>query len=385
AFQHFDNVASKFQVPMLMGALGGDEDTTFDGTSTEAFWAIRSPLEHIHKIRVPTFIVGGLHDLFQRSEPLAYETMKLNTTTKLLMGPWNHLEAAVGKGLPSKEGIPRLNQIALQWFDQYVKGEDVAADKLPNVTQYVKGADKYITSTDWPLPEAKAVTLYMHNRGELKETAPSKGAANKQYLNTPLGGLCSMSASQWTFGALGMIPLPCYTENNLADLSSLVYETPVLEEGMYINGPIIANVWISSNAKDAQVSVRVSDVHPNGKAMALTNGIHTASLRAVDESRSRYLDGVMIQPWHPYTKEAKQPLEKGAPTLVPVEIFPTSAWIAPGHKLRVSVGSGNLGQGLPPLPTLLEMYDWTLHTKLYNEADFPSHVVLPVVPEQVLQ
>src|SRR3546814_1053285 len=123
---------------------------------------------------------------------------------------------------------------------------------------------------------------------------------------------------------------------------------------MYIDGPIEADVWLWTTAADASLSVRVDDVDENGVSKSLTNGIQTASLRMVDESRSRKLDGQMIQPWHPYTQDSVQAVGSGNLVMVPVEIFQTSAMIAKGHSLRVAVGASDLPQGVPPVPTLLQ-------------------------------
>lgn len=379
--QHLSNALTQFQAPLVLKALLGDGTTAYDDPAPDSFWAIRSPLENDGKISVPTFIVGGLHDLFQRSEPLTYEAIKNQTTTKLLIGPWTHLEAGLGQGLPA-DGVPPLNHIALRWFDQYLKGLSVGADALPNVTQYVAGLGHYVTAVDWPHPQATAQRLYLHADKSLGEDVPAKNATPHIFVANPLEGLCSISASQWTAGILGFIPVPCFTNDNSANLWNVNYQTPVLDAGLYLNGPIEADVWISSSAQDASVSVRVDDVGPDGTAVALTNGLQTASLRAVDETRSRTLDGEMIQPWHPYTQASTQALVPGQPTLVRVEIFPTSAYLAPGHRLQVSIGASNVAQGLPPIPTLLGTL--SLSTTLYDDADHPSSVVLPVVPTAAL-
>ncbi len=105
----------------MAGALIGDENK-YD---TE-FWRIRSPLEQIDKITAPTFVVGGLNDIFQRGEPLIYEGLKDHTTAKLLIGPWEHLDGSSGAGLPA-DGVPALANIRLAWFDQYLKGMDTGA------------------------------------------------------------------------------------------------------------------------------------------------------------------------------------------------------------------------------------------------------------------
>ena len=149
-----------------------------------------------------------------------------------------------------------------------------------------------------------------------------------------------------------------------------------------LNGPIEADVWIATTALDAGVSVRIDDVDAAGNVTPLTDGLQTASLRAVDASRSRTMNGLMIQPWHPFTPSSVQPLVPGVPVLVPVEVFPTSALIAKGHKLRVAIGASNLPQGVPPLPTLLNSLVGVL--TVYSDAAHPSKVVLPVVPATAL-
>ena len=366
-----------FQVPLLLQSVIGDPDTAFDGE----FWRVRSPIEQAGNIQVPTFIVGGLSDIFQRGEPLLYEALKNRNTTKLLMGPWTHLDL-INTGLPA-DGVPTLDEIALRWFDQYVKGEPNGADRLPNVTQFVLGHGHFVSTTDWPHPQASAQRLYLRGDKSLSADAPAAGENSNLVLQQPLTGLCSASASQWTAGALGLIPiLPCVQDDNVATLLDARYETPVLAQDLYLSGPIQADIWITTTALNAGLSVRVSDVDGAGNAAPLTNGLLTASLRAVDESRSRYLDGQMIQPWHPFTPESEQAVVSGEPMLLQVEVFPTSAMIAAGHKLRISVGPSDIPHGLPPLPDLVPGVLGVI--TVLSDAEHPSSVVLPVVPAGVL-
>jgi putative CocE/NonD family hydrolase len=375
--QHLISAVTDFQVPTILKALAGDPETAYDGD----FWKARSPLENDAQINVPTFVVGGLHDLFQRSEPMTYEAIKTHAPTKLLIGPWTHIQAATGAGLPV-DGVPTLSQITLRWFDQYVKGLDVGADKMPNVTQWVSGYEHYVTASDWPHPQASAQRLYMLGDKTLSTTAPTAETASNKVLQLPIEGLCSISTSQWTAGIAGYIPLPCFSNSNSAERCSVKYETPVMTEDYYLNGPIEADIWMSTSAMDAGLSVRVDDVDASGTAKSLTNGIQTASLRAVDDSRSRKLDGQSIQPWHPYTQASVLAVGANTPVLVPVEIFSTSALIAKGHKLRVSVGASDLPQGVPPIPTLLQSLVGVL--TIYSSATMPSSVVIPVVPASAL-
>ncbi len=368
---------SSFVVPRTIGVLAGQPDSAYDND----YWAAKAPLEVSQGLRVPTFIVGGLHDIFQRSEPLNYEALKNHTTTKLLIGPWHHLQAATGEGLPL-EGVPALDHIALMWFDRYLKNINNGAETLPNVTQWVWGHEHFVSSVDWPHPQASAQRYFAQPGGGLSRTKPPADAAPATVLQQPANGLCSESTLQISLGLTGYVPLPCWYEDNTAQVLEATFDTAALTEDMYINGPIQADIWMSTTAQNAGLVVRVSDLGPDGKARALSSGIQTASLRAVTTSKSRYLNGEMIQPWHPFTAETVEAVGSGNLVKVPVEIFPTSALIKKGHQLRISVGASNFPFGLMPATDLSQSAAGVL--SIYSDAEHPSSIVLPVVPAKVL-
>lgn len=364
-----------FQIPTLLKAILGESETAFD----EEFWAIRSPIEKVDEINVPTFIVGGLFDLFQRSEPLWYERLSGKVPVKLLIGPWTHLEAAglPNNGLP-RDGVPTLDQIRLQWFDQYVMGLDTNVEHQPNVTQYVLGLERYETTNHWPHPDLRAQRYFLNESGELTEALPGDEAAMSTF-QQPLNGLCSFSTTQWTAGLTGLLPIPCLEDNQFSELAAIKFELNPPEGGLYLNGPMQADLWVSTTALDVQVSVRLDLVHPNGTTTPITNGLLTASMNSVDESRSRIIDGEMLQPWHTFRREDRSLLSPGEIRKVSVEIFPTSVFIPADRALRVSINTSNVAQGVAPvltslLPSLLGKM--TLHLG----PDSPSSLVMPVIP-----
>lgn len=380
--QHLQGALTDFQVPVIAGALIGDENK-FD---TE-FWRIRSPIEKIDQVSAPTFVVGGLHDIFQRGEPLIYEGLKDHTNAKLLIGPWTHIEGSFGAGLPA-DGVPDLASLRLAWFDHYLKGMETGAEAYPPVTQYYKGEERYVTAADWPHPEARAETFYLHGKpllaqlGTITRDAPA-ASYQTSLLQTPLNGLCSASASQWTAGILGMITPPCAAQDNVVNLLEAVYTSDPLTEPMAINGPITGQIWASTTAFDTNVTVRISVVDENGIARPLTHGIQMASMSANDPQRARYLDDKLIQPWHPYSAESQRNISPLTPYQTDVEVFPTSAVIAAGERLRVSVGASDLPHGISPLPDLLASLLGAL--TIYSTPAMPSRVNIPLVPMSALQ
>lgn len=368
--QRLVGLPSSFQVKVLTGALLGDPEIAYDGD----FHAQRSPSEMTAAIRVPTFLTGGLRDIFQRGEPLNYERLKANVPAKLMIGPWHHTNH--GSGLPV-DGVPSMNQMILMWFDHYVKGIDTGAERIPNVTQYVNGYGHYVTSPDWPHPQARAQTLYLHGDKSISDAAPAADESPNYVLQQPLGGLCDMNTVQWSAGIAGNLPFPCLENNSYAYASELVFDSAPFEEDVYLNGPMQANIWVSTTALDANVSVRIDDMDGDSGSQ-ISSGLQVASMRAVDETRSRYLDGVMIQPWHPFTQDSKQDLALGEAVMVPVEIFPSSAMIAKGHHLRISIGSSDVMRGTMPVPMLIPAAAGLM--TVYSDAQRASSIVVPVVP-----
>lgn len=349
-------------------ALAGD--TSYDGP----YWKTTSPLEVVDNIRVPTFVVGGEHDIFQRGEPLIYERLKQHVTTRLLIGPWTHQDGSAGAGLPAG-GVPSLDSIALRWFDHYLKGMSTDIGSIPEVTQYVLGTGQWETRTDWPDPSLTPSRLYL-GAGNTLGSAPPPPSAPDTFLQNPVSGVCTQSTSQWSAGILA--PVPCTTDNRLDEATSGVsYTTAPLTHALQFDGPLFADVWVSTTASDAVVTVRVTDVAPDGTSTELTDGWLAASFRAVDASRSRYVDGQLMQPWHPFTRDSVLSVPAGQAVELPIEIFPTDAVIPAGHSLRLYVGPNDFPHAVPPVSQLAG--ELGVVVQVLHDPQYQSYLELPVV------
>lgn len=400
--QHIDAIDSWYLPTVNNGLAGKVGISTDDGS----FWSVRSPIEGANQIKVPTFLVGGTNDIFQRDVPLLYEQIKRNANTKLMVLPGSHV-GSINNLIAGAEGVPKGRYLLLQWFDQYLKGMNTGAASMPNVTQYVQGygsTERYARATDWPHPQMTARRMYLREGKLLSTQAPTatEVSASVSEPQAPVvtisrgnesvkaevtlndGSKCSSSYDQWTLGIAGILGGSCYKDANKVETAqkAAIYETPALSSDLYLNGPIQADVWVTTTRTDAALAVRVDSVSPDGVATPISTGLMSARYRAVDTSRSRYVNGVMIQPWHAFTASSAQPVVPGQPMLVPVEIFPNAALIRAGHKLRVAISASNQAQGVWPLPNQANANGGT--TVILNSAEHPSSIVLPVVPANTL-
>jgi putative CocE/NonD family hydrolase len=362
--------ALSFTAPTLIGSTTGGS-VAYDGP----FWKTRSPIEVLDRIEVPAFVVGGLHDLFQRGEPLVYERLKGRVPARLLMGPWTHVGGSQGEGLP-RDGVPSLTDLQLRWFDHYLKGMDTDVEGIPKVTQYAYGDERYETQPDWPDPRLDPERWYLRGGQGMSREAPGAGEAPQSLIQHPLAGVCTMSTGQWTAG-LGE-QLPCFTDDRPNALSAgASYVSAPLASDLRLSGPVGARLWVTTTASDASVAVRVDDVGPDGTSTGMTTGWQTAAFRAVDPARSRVVRGHQLQPWHPYTKASVLPVRAGEPTALDVEIFPTNWVVKAGHRLKIVVDPSDFPHALPPAPALLGRLGGRV--SVLTDPEHPSAIALPVV------
>jgi uncharacterized protein len=369
-----------FSGTLMLDALVGGEKA-YDGK----FYRDRSPITQIDRVKVPTFLVAGEYDLFQRGTPLVFEALQRNgVPTKMILGPWNHLQGSSAAEI-GNAGYGTLPELQLRWFDKYVRGvSDTTLDSdIAALTYYEQGTGAWRKASNWMGARHEAASFRLSGMSQLGGSAGrlTRGAVTSgtsTLLPVPVAGLCSRSATQWTAGLTDMVLAdnPCGTDNQWNDRLGAVFETAPLTSAVAIQGPINARIFASSTTGDGMLAVSVSDVAPDGTVSRLTGGWQVISHRALDTTGSRYLDGKLIQPLHSFTKALQRPLAPGQVAPVDVEVFPTAARILPGHKLRISVQTFDVPHLLPTLADLLgSLGVVTIH----NSAKYPSVLTLPTV------
>jgi putative CocE/NonD family hydrolase len=359
--EHLLDVA-RFQAPVvgdsmlgyyeseLPGAAQSYPDASYDGP----FSQVRSPLDRISEVHQPTFIVGGLYDIFQRGEPLLYQGLDLpNSKKKLLIGPWYH--ATAGNGLPATDSsgrtIPDLNTLQLEWFDHFLKGYDNGISSFPDET-YFQGVDKFVPGQ---YPWGTTPQRWFLGASSLGTAAPAAGSTPLPW--TAASGLCSRNTEQWTAGLV--TPGSCETDERPNELQAATFTSAPFASPYAVSGPIDLHLYVQSLRPDAGLIATVTDVSPSGASDPITSGTLVLSLRqltttpcgAVVVGCTEYANGLPIIPWHPYTRASQSPLESGATYAVDVEIFPTSIVIPAGDQLRVSLTTSDVPHEAPTLST----------------------------------
>jgi putative CocE/NonD family hydrolase len=258
------------------------------------------------------------------------------------------------------------------WFDYWLKGEDNGVlKKTPKVQYYTMGLNKWQFSDTWPPADAEMVTLYLTGKGNANSVFGDGGLSTKAPgpednpdaftydPNYPVpmygGGFCCLGP-KYQSGSFDQRQME--TRHDI-----LVYSTDPFEKGVEISGPVKITLYVSSDVKDTDFSVKLLDVYPDGRAYNLDETIQ----------RVRYREG--------YDKEIF--MEKGKVYKVPVSSMSTSNYFAPGHCIRIEVTSSNFPRFARNLNTGGHNYDETegvvAHNKVHHSAKYPSQIRVSVV------
>ncbi len=296
----------------------------------DSFWQSVSTREHLHKIRVPVFAVGGWYDNYAESDLDAYASLRRSSgLNHVLIGPWPHnmsskfVEADFGR----ESSVP-VRRLQLQWFDQWLGGKDSPVVSAPPVKIFVMGANRWREDREWPPAGARAKVLYLESRGHantlagdgmLRDRLPQREGSDS-YAYDPRdpvptrGGAVCCNPRVFPWG-----PLDQRAVERRQDV--LVYTTAPLETGLEVIGPVKAVLYVASSARDTDFTAKLVDVFPDGTARILSDGI----------LRLRYRQSLAM------------PILANPGTIyqVTIDAGVTANYFAAGHRLRLEVSSSN--------------------------------------------
>jgi predicted acyl esterase len=261
------------------------------------------------------------------------------------------------------------------WFDHFLKGENNGLlDTMPKVRYFTMGSNRWQTSDTWPPRGAEKLTFYLSSNGKANTldgdgaltTRPPSRDVPDVFSYDPmnpvpsLGGNVCCQANALTGGAMDQRR----TEER-PDV--LVYSTEPLTEGLEVTGPIEFTVFVSSDRKDTDITVKLLDVYPDGRAYNLDETIQ----------RLRYRDGYDREVW----------MEPGKVYKVGFQPMTTSNYFEKGHRIRIEVSSSNFPRFDRNLNTGGRNYDESsgvvARNMVHHSRQYPSSLTLSVIKKVV--
>ena len=329
-------------------------------------------------VNFPTAFWAGWYDIFLLGNLEAFRgfndesSANVRHTSKIVIDPLGHCQS--GAEFFKQDLLAGRSLLSLMQSYELFGMRSVKRTDVKNVTFYVMSSNDAIgrkTGQYWTslerFPEPVMTKFFMHSDGSVSNSAPSKlsphdKVESSSYRHDPSNPIPTAGGNN--------LDIPCgpldQAENDKrSDL--LKFETPLLLEPLALTGPLVATLFVSSDAVDTDFMVKISDVYPSGE------------VRLIQDSavRMRWRDGGLV----PVLMEKDQVYE------ITANLWNTSYVFATGHKLRLVVASSNSPRfSVNPNNgrSLIDEYSSPgekiiANNVLYHSEKYPSHFLLPVV------
>ncbi len=309
----------------------------------DAYWLARDPRPHYRDSKPAIMTVGGWYDAEDPWGPLwtygAFEKQRPKNENVLVMGPWKHGGWARTDGdrvgdvtFGQKTSLRFREEIELPFFRRHLKGKVGAP--LAEATIFETGTNTWQSYATWPPPSAKKTPLFFHARGRLDTSPPASGEDE---------------AGADSFPSDPAKPVP-YRGKSGTELDHdwvtddqrfaarrpdvLVYTTEELTEDVTTTGPLEASILFATTGTDADVVVKLVDVHPEDAPDPdpNPNGIKMAGYQQLvraEVMRARFRDGF----------DVPKPMRPNEPALVRFALPDVAHSFRSGHRIMVQVQS----------------------------------------------
>lgn len=122
----------------------------------------------------------------------------------------------------------------------------------------------------------------------------------------------------------------------------------------------------------------LEDVSPSGQAVPLTAGALLGSMRQTDRAHSWYTpQRRFVLPYHPYTQRSASPVPTGQVVRYDIEVFPTDAELAAGHRLRLTLTTADVPHLLPSANQSLSLAGGVY--EILRDRGHPSYLEVPMI------
>ncbi|HET7580312.1 MAG TPA: CocE/NonD family hydrolase [Bacillales bacterium] len=347
-----------------------------------SFWDQTSIVNQFEQLQVPAFHLAGWYDVFLGPTLKNYTEMKEKTgqMQKLIVGPWGHgiFTPNVGErsfGIHSSADFIDLKEdltsLQLRWFDYWLKGIDAHLTDEAPVKLFVMGINQWRGEHEWPLSRTEYVPYYFDSKGHansrngdgrlIREKAD--GVAIDEYIYDPENPVPTKGGGTLYAGVMTMGP---QDQGKIEDRDDvLVYTSAPIEKPLEVTGPVKVKLWAETDAPDTDFTAKLVDVMPDGTPYNLTDGIVRAKYR------------------HGYDPE---PVKQGEVVEYEIDMWATCNVFLPGHRIRIEITSSsfprfdrnpNTGSTMLEDPTVQQA-----RQRIFHSEQYPSHVVLPVIPDK---
>jgi predicted acyl esterase len=280
-------------------------------------------------INTPFLLIGGWYDINIRDQFILYEGLKNEAEsadeTWMLIGPWVHGgsgPANVGSLQQGELEYPDAEhgnrEMAMAFFDYYLRDIDNDWEETENITYYQLGDDEWLSTNNWP-PEGWNMTLYLQSDGNMGESPGDDGPESLMYSYDPTDPSPTVGGHVLSLDQGPYDQVPDVESRN----DILVFTSDESLTDFTVNGKVTAHLSVSSDQIDTDFIVRMTDLYPDGRSMLISSSVQ----------RMRFLNG--------FTASDEAFITPGQIYNIEVELPDIAHHFMDGHRLRIDISSSN--------------------------------------------
>ncbi|MDA0364950.1 MAG: CocE/NonD family hydrolase [Chloroflexi bacterium] len=363
------------EYPVSEGVFGNDWYQQFMARPTrDAFWDHVDFRTQHAEMDTPMLHVGGWYDTFCQGTIDSFTGLREHARTpearagqRLIMGPWRHVnwgEQTVGE-MDYGPALLEVNpfETRRRFFDHHLRGLENGTERDKPVMVFTMGENAWHGYDAWPLSTAAETPYYLQPGGGLSPV-PAGSEERVSFRYDPNDPVPTLGGCEW-------VNFPCgpFEHAPLDGRSDVLhFQTEPLESAVEVTGQVFARLRVASSAVDTDFTAKLLDVHPDGRAYNLCDGI----------VRARYRDGF----------ERETPLTPGEPVELEVDLWSTSNLFQAGHRIRLDISSSNFPRFAPNANTGEAPFSFrpgeerrvVAENTVFVGGGHGSCVVLPVIP-----
>jgi uncharacterized protein len=360
--------------------------------SLDSYWLPEDVQLHYAQLTIPTLSIGGWYDIFNLGEVGNFQGMQTQGGSAQARSGAHMVMYATCHACPASTAVGdidygpgntlNLPALELSWFDHWLKGADNGVQSTPAVKLFVMeppdtgtaGTGFWVTGPSFPLPGTTGVNYYLASNGHANTlggdgglaTAPATGKAADRYLYNPLDPVPTIGGNMCCIN--GLLPSGAFDQRTAEQRPDvLVYTSAPLTTDEVVAGHVTVTLWATSSARDTDFTAKLVDVHPDGFAQNIADGIIRARYRA------SLTDPTLITP--------------GARYEYTIDLGNTAVVFKAGHQIRLEISSSNFphydrnpntGATFAQTAQVQTATQTILHTGI-----FQSYLTLPVAPVPV--
>jgi uncharacterized protein len=351
----------------------------------DSYWKQWSIEADYSRIQVPAYHVGAWYDIFLQGTLRNYKGFKAGAgmefarnQQRLLVEIGGHSDTVhdgrnIGDVDFGAKAPYDMTGVMIRWYDFLFKNINNGMEKEKPVRVFTMGTNEWRDFDAWPPPDAQTQKMFLHSAGKangsdgagsLSIAAPGANETADSYVYDPANPVQTRGGPLCCAQDL-LLPGPKDQTSIETRHDVLIYSTEPLTQNLDVTGPVTLELYVKSSAVDTDFTAKLVDVHPDGYAQNLAEGILRMRYRESREKPGKMIPGQIYK--------------------ITVDLVATSNVFLAGHRLRLEVASSNyprfdrnLNTGDPDIAHASAKVVAT--NTILHDAAHPSALVISVMP-----